>query len=44
MPEKYENEATGIAIYCCRLSVADQLTSEKYVTTDKVLERSEFNL
>ena len=33
MPAKYENEATGISIFCCRLSVADQLTSEEYVTT-----------
>ena len=35
MPAKYETEATGISVFSCRLSVADQLTSEEYVTTGK---------
>ena len=35
MPTKYETEATGLSVFCCRLSVADQLTSEEYATTGK---------
>ena len=35
MRAKYETEATGLSVFCCRLSVADQLTSEEYATTGK---------